>query len=294
MVIGFSKKYAFGFLAACLRSATETAPKSLLVAPDRCMYRLAIIATCAAGVDNPCGYENELSTPVESAFSTNRICTWPKRILALVESPVCDNAFRDTSRYRDRRLLDRRAVTDPDGKLLLTTKRSIFARGEGGFGGERGPSTSVEPPDRAPDIEVPLPILPQQALLYRLCSDRIPLHSDPEFAAAAGFPRPILHGLCTYGIACKAIVDTVLDGDVSRVHSYGALVSRGGVPRRDTERQRLKGQRHAAGSHHRAEPRRRGRAVGGPAGFGVGRWVARRLACCETCQFGLSGRARCT
>jgi acyl dehydratase len=113
-------------------------------------------------------------------------------------------------------------VTDPDGTLLWTQKRSIFARGEGGFGGERGPSTSAEPPDRAPDAEIDLPILPQQALLYRLCGDRNPLHSDPGFAAAAGFPRPILHGLCTYGIACKAIVDTFLDSDVSRVRSYGA------------------------------------------------------------------------
>jgi acyl dehydratase len=113
-------------------------------------------------------------------------------------------------------------VTDPDGKLLWTTKRSIFARGEGGFGGERGPSTSVALPDRAPDVEVALPILPQQALLYRLCGDRNPLHSDPETAAAAGFPRPILHGLCTYGIGCKAIVDTFLDGDVNRVKFYGA------------------------------------------------------------------------
>jgi acyl dehydratase len=113
-------------------------------------------------------------------------------------------------------------VTDLDGNPLWTTTRSIFARGEGGFGGERGPSTNVAPPERTPDIEVALPILPQQALLYRLCGDRNPLHSDPEFAAAAGFPRPILHGLCTYGIACKAIVDNVLDGDVSRVHSYGA------------------------------------------------------------------------
>ena len=113
-------------------------------------------------------------------------------------------------------------VTDPSGTVLWTTKRSIFARGEGGFGGERGPSTSVEMPDRAPDIEIALPTLPQQALLYRLCGDRNPLHSDPAFAAAAGFDRPILHGLCTYGIGCKAIVDNLLDGDVSQVASYGA------------------------------------------------------------------------
>jgi acyl dehydratase len=113
-------------------------------------------------------------------------------------------------------------VTTLDGAPLWTQKRSIFARGEGGIGGDRGPAGSVEPPDRAPDAEVALPILPQQALLYRLCGDRNPLHSDPGFASAAGFPMPILHGLCSYGIGCKAIVDTCLDGDVSRVRSYGA------------------------------------------------------------------------
>jgi acyl dehydratase len=113
-------------------------------------------------------------------------------------------------------------VTTPDGAPLWTQKRSIFARGEGGFGGERGPSTSAEPPDRAPDVELSIPTLPQQALLYRLCGDRNPLHSDPEFASAAGFPKPILHGLCTYGIGAKALVDEFLDGDVARVGSYGA------------------------------------------------------------------------
>jgi len=119
-------------------------------------------------------------------------------------------------------LVNETTVTGPDGKTLWTTKRSIFARGEGGFGGERGPSTSVETPDRAPDFEIDIPVLPQQALLYRLCGDRNPLHSDPGFAAAAGFPRPILHGLCTYGMACKALVDTVLDSDAARVGSFGA------------------------------------------------------------------------
>ena len=114
------------------------------------------------------------------------------------------------------------SVTGTDGSPLWTQRRSIFARGEGGFGGERGPSTSVELPDRAPDFEVDIAVLPQQALLYRLCGDRNPLHSDPAFAAAAGFDRPILHGLCTYGMTCKAIVDTALDGDAGAVRSFGA------------------------------------------------------------------------
>ena len=113
-------------------------------------------------------------------------------------------------------------VTAPDGTLLWTQKRSIFARGEGGFGGARGPSTTVEAPDRAPDLELDIVTLPQQALLYRLCGDRNPLHSDPGFATAAGFPRPILHGLCTYGMTCKALVDAVLDRDAAQVGSYGA------------------------------------------------------------------------
>ena len=119
-------------------------------------------------------------------------------------------------------ILNETTVTDPGGNVLWTTKRSIFARGEGNFGGERGPSTSVAAPDRGPDVEIDVPVLPQQALLYRMCGDRNPLPSDPGFASAAGFPRPILHGLCTYGMTCKALVDTVLDGNAAAVGSYGA------------------------------------------------------------------------
>lgn len=118
-------------------------------------------------------------------------------------------------------ILNETTVADPGGTVLWRTKRSIFARGEGGFGGERGPSTAVSAPDRAPDVEIDIPVLPQQALLYRMCGDRNPLHSDPGFASAAGFPRPILHGLCTYGMTCKALVDKLLDGDASAVGSYG-------------------------------------------------------------------------
>ncbi|MCV7027884.1 MaoC family dehydratase [Mycobacterium sherrisii] len=120
-------------------------------------------------------------------------------------------------------------ATAPDGTLLWTQRRSIYARGEGGFGGERGPSGTMDgshaAPDRAPDLELEVPILPQQALLYRLCGDRNPLHSDPEFAAAAGFSQPILHGLCTYGMTCKAITDALLDGDAGSVAAYGARFS---------------------------------------------------------------------
>jgi acyl dehydratase len=104
----------------------------------------------------------------------------------------------------------------------FTNLTTIFVRGEGGFGGERGPSTRVSTPDREPDATVLCPTTPRQALWYRLCGDRNPLHVDPDFAAMAGFPRPILHGLCTYGVVCKAVVDSMLDGDPTQVAGYSA------------------------------------------------------------------------
>jgi acyl dehydratase len=113
-------------------------------------------------------------------------------------------------------------TVDPAGEPLFTTRSSIFVRGEGGFGGQRGASTRVPVPAREPDAVVLSPTWPQQALWYRLCGDRNPLHIDPAFAARAGFPRPILHGLCTYGVVCKAVVDALLDGDVARVAGYSA------------------------------------------------------------------------
>jgi len=108
------------------------------------------------------------------------------------------------------------------GDLLFTNRFGIFLRGEGGFGGEKGPDAGNAPPERDPDGVVERTTLPQQALLYRLSGDKNPLHADPEFAKMGGFDRPIIHGLCSYGLVCKAVVDDALGGDVTKVARYQA------------------------------------------------------------------------
>jgi len=120
--------------------------------------------------------------------------------------------------------------TDDRGVTLFSSRATLFLRGEGGFGGPAGPTPGNEPPERAPDHVVESPTLPRQALLYRLNGDKNPLHADPAFAAFGGFERPILHGLCSYGIVCKAVVDEVFGGDVTAVSSYGARFSGAVVP----------------------------------------------------------------
>ncbi len=108
------------------------------------------------------------------------------------------------------------------GKPLLKTVMSAFIRGEGGFGGERGPSASFEVPTRKPDHRVSYETRADQALLYRLSGDRNPLHSDPAFAKMGGFDRPILHGLCTYGFTGRALLQSLCDNDPARFRSmYG-------------------------------------------------------------------------
>lgn len=111
---------------------------------------------------------------------------------------------------------------DESGTHLWTVRSTIFVRNEGGWGGDRGPSTKVELPTRDPDAETTYTVTPQQAALYRLCGDRNPLHIDPEFASGAGFPAPILHGLCSYGIVLREVTDLLLDGDASRVGGFSA------------------------------------------------------------------------
>jgi acyl dehydratase len=103
------------------------------------------------------------------------------------------------------------------GEPLFSTRSSAFIRGEGGWGGDRGPSgTPNQPPERAADEEITLQTRTDQALLYRLSGDRNPLHSDPSFAAMGGFDRPILHGLCTYGFTGRALLHARCGSDPAR------------------------------------------------------------------------------
>jgi acyl dehydratase len=115
------------------------------------------------------------------------------------------------------------STLEATGEPLFTNRSGIYVRGEGGFGGESGPPAGNLAPDRAPDHVVRSPTLPQQALLYRMASgDKNPLHADAGFAALAGYDRPILHGLCTYGIVLKAVVESALSGLPQDVSSWEA------------------------------------------------------------------------
>jgi acyl dehydratase len=113
---------------------------------------------------------------------------------------------------------DRDVIDKASGDLLATLTSTTFVRGEGGFGGPSGPAPEPHPlPERAPDAAVDLKTLPQAALIYRLSGDWNPLHADPDVAAGAGFPQPILHGLCTYAVAGRAILKACCGHDPARL-----------------------------------------------------------------------------
>ena len=116
--------------------------------------------------------------------------------------------------------------TDDAGEKVATLTGSTFARGDGGFGGpSEGQPEPHEIPSRKADLSVDIPTREDQALLYRLNGDRNPLHSDPESARRSGFPRPILHGLCTYGITCRAVLQAITGFDPEQILSHQARFS---------------------------------------------------------------------
>lgn len=122
---------------------------------------------------------------------------------------------------------DATAVDSETGETLFELRSSLVIRQAGGFGGEEGNTTPlVSAPDDAPDYEVTYQTKPDQALIYRLSGDYNPLHSDPWFATElAGFPKPILHGLCTYGFTGRGLLHTVCGGDPNRFVSMDSRFS---------------------------------------------------------------------
>jgi acyl dehydratase len=106
---------------------------------------------------------------------------------------------------------------DSGGETVFTNTSGIFIRGAGGFGGDRGPEAGNAAPDRAPDRSVEGTTLDIQAAIYRLSGDRNPLHIDPAFAKMAGYDRPILHGLCSFGFAGRAVLAEYCGNDPARM-----------------------------------------------------------------------------
>ncbi|MFT7651360.1 MAG: acyl dehydratase [Limisphaerales bacterium] len=151
--------------------------------------------------------------PPEGEIESVGECTaiWDKGSAAVVE-------FESTS------------TNTATGKPLLKTRSQLFCRGEGGWGGERGPQDKLEFPSRAADHQVVYATRPDQALTYRLSGDRNPLHSDPSFAAMGGFDQPILHGLCTWGFTGRALLHTLCGSDPAKFKSMNSRFSKPVMP----------------------------------------------------------------
>lgn len=159
---------------------------------------------------------------------------------ATVESQNTIKAIVDKGQGKGALIIQERVLYDKaSGDALATLESQSFCRGDGGFsangdngpiGGDPSPESKPSPPDRTPDHIVDLPTLPQSALFYRLCADLNPLHADPDVARAAGFPRPILHGLASFGIAGHALLRACCDYDPNRLLQIGLRFSRPVLP----------------------------------------------------------------
>src|SRR5262249_29149769 len=127
-------------------------------------------------------------------------------------------------------ITENEAVHAATGEPMVTARSGLFIRGEGGFGGERGSSEHWRRPERPADHQITLPTRPEQALIYRLSGDRNPLHADPKFAARGGFARPILHGLCTYGVTGRALLHALCGSDPARFAGMSGRFTRPVLP----------------------------------------------------------------
>ena len=176
----------------------------------------------ATGVDAVRLVHGEQSVEIHAALPTEGEVIGRSRVTGLVDRGEGKGALL----YSERVILD--AAT---GTKLATLEQTTFLRGDGGFGGPSGPVKKPAPePEGAPDLVLDLPTRPEMALLYRLNGDHNPLHSSPAVAAKAGFPRPILHGLATFGLVGRALLRAVCEGDPARVGRMDCRFSAPVVP----------------------------------------------------------------
>jgi len=167
------------------------------------------LADPATGVDATMLVHGEQGLVIHDALPVAGELLGTSRVTGLVDR----GAGRGALLYTERLVTE--AVT---GRLLATLTQTIFLRGDGGFGGPTGPVRRPPPePEGPPETVIDLPTRPDMALLYRLNGDLNPLHSDPGVAAAAGFPRPILHGLATFGVVGRALLAGLAGGDPARL-----------------------------------------------------------------------------
>jgi acyl dehydratase len=210
----------------------------------------------ATGVDAVRLVHGEQSVEIHAPLPTEGEVIGRSRVTGLVDRGEGKGALL----YSERVILD--AAT---GQKLATLEQTTFLRGDGGFGGPSGPVKKPAPePEGAPDMVLDLPTRPEMALLYRLNGDHNPLHSSPAIAAKAGFPRPILHGLATFGLVGRALLRAVCDGDPAR---FGRMDCRFSAPVFPGETIRTEIWRTAEGAAFRARAVERDVVVVGNGAF---------------------------
>jgi acyl dehydratase len=170
-----------------------------------------------SGVDPKSVVHGEQELTLHSELPVEGDVIGETRIVGLVDKGAGNGAL----------LYTRKEVRNADdNRLLASTLNTTFLRGGGGFGGDSSALRGSHAlPESKPDFCIDLPTRPEQALYYRMNGDDNPLHADPAVAMAAGFSRPILHGLCTFGIVCHALLSTLANYDASRLRSMALRFS---------------------------------------------------------------------
>lgn len=193
--------------AAQLDYVTEKRLRAMPAMANVLGYAGFWLADPRTGVDAVKLVHGEQSMTIHATLPTEGMVIGKTRVTEIIDKGAGKGAL----------LYSSRDIHDAGGKLLATIDGTTFLRADGGFGGPSGPVKAPHPlPDRAPDAVLDLATRPEQALLYRLNGDMNPLHSDPELAARAGFPQPILHGLCSFGVIAHALLKSLCAYDAEK------------------------------------------------------------------------------